>query len=224
LFLWPMLIPMILLFFYCMRYKRDVLLEIGSITAAMILIVLLYWPLLTSNFLLSYTYTGVKILLFIVLPLIVFLLINRNFTSLRCSIYGIQKKGMKKSIVWCIIFLPFMLIVTALIQYVYGITWSADLVAGVISFFEAFTEEFFFRGILFIFLIQKTNMKIASVTSFMSFTLMHPQNLTTIFILGTIVQGILTLEIARRSQNIIGSWVLHGSNRFFTLVLLPLLM
>jgi hypothetical protein len=53
---------------------------------------------------------------------------------------------------------------------------------------------------------------------------MHPQNLTNIFIIGTIVQGILTIEIARRSQNIIGSWLLHGSNRFFELVIIPLLM
>jgi hypothetical protein len=67
-------------------------------------------------------------------------------------------------------------------------------------------------------------MKIAYVTSFASFVLMHPQNLATIFIIGMIIQGCLTLEITRRSNNILGAWMLHGSNRFFELVLLPLLM
>lgn len=91
------------------------------------------------------------------------------------------------------------------------------------SFVEAFTEEFFFRGILFVLLTQKTNVKIAYITSLTSFTLMHPQNLMTFFLISTLMQGILTVEIARKSQNILGAWLLHGSNRFFQLVLLPLI-
>jgi membrane protease YdiL (CAAX protease family) len=117
-----------------------------------------------------------------------------------------------------------MLVTTGLIQYFQGVSWSVELVAGSISFFEAFTEEFFFRGILFVFLLQKTTMKIAYATSLASFTLMHPQNLTTIFIIGILLQGILTLEITQRSKNILGTWLLHGSNRFFELVFLPLLI
>jgi membrane protease YdiL (CAAX protease family) len=134
------------------------------------------------------------------------------------------KQGLKKSFFWFLLFLPIMLVVTGCIQFFIGVTWNSNIEAGTISFFEAFTEEFFFRGILFIFLLQKTNMKIAYVTSLASFILIHPQNLTNLFIVGTIIQGFVTLEIARRSQNIIGSWMLHGSNRFFELVLLPLLM
>jgi membrane protease YdiL (CAAX protease family) len=136
----------------------------------------------------------------------------------------VTKQGLRKSLFWFLLFLPIMFIVSGLIQYFNGATWSADPVAGTISFFEAFTEEFFFRGILFIFLLQKTNMKIAYVTSLACFILVHPQNLTTLFIVGTIIQGIVTLEIARRSQNIIGSWMLHGSNRFFELAILPLFL
>jgi len=30
------------------------------------------------------------------------------------------------------------------------------------------------------------------------------------------------MEIARRSENIIGAWFLHGINRFFTIAVLPL--
>ncbi|MCK4332984.1 MAG: CPBP family intramembrane metalloprotease [Thermoplasmatales archaeon] len=95
---------------------------------------------------------------------------------------------------------------------------------GIISFFEAFTEEFFFRGILFIFLLNRTNLKIAYITSLASFVLVHPQHLTTIFLVATIVQGILTIEICRRSDNLTGTWLLHGINRFFIIAIVPLLL
>jgi hypothetical protein len=60
------------------------------------------------------------------------------------------------------------------------------------------------------------------MVSMASVTVIHSQNLTTLFIVGIIIQGIVTLEIARRLQNIIGSWIIHGSNQFFVLVFLPL--
>jgi membrane protease YdiL (CAAX protease family) len=224
LFLWPMLIPMLLPLFFCIKFKKETLFEIVTIALVMMLIVLLYWPLITSNIFSTYTYVGVKILLFVILPLVIFLLIKRNTSPLHIAAYGITKEGVKKSIVWFILLLPIMLIITGLIQYYLGMDSIAELIPGVVSFFEAFTEEFFFRGILFMFLLQKSTMKIAYVTSLASFTLMHPQNLETIFIIGTIIQGILTLEITRRSHNILGAWMLHGSNRFFELVLLPWLM
>jgi membrane protease YdiL (CAAX protease family) len=224
LFLWPMLIPMIIPLIYYVKYKREALIEIGIITLTMVLIVVLYWPLLTSNLALTYTYPAVKVLLFVLLPLTLFLVIKRDTSPLHGALYGVTKQGLKKSFFWFLLFLPIMLVVTGCIQFFIGVTWNSNIGAGTISFFEAFTEEFFFRGILFIFLLQKTNMKIAYVTSLASFILIHPQNLTNLFIVGTIIQGFVTLEIARRSQNIIGSWMLHGSNRFFELVLLPLLM
>jgi membrane protease YdiL (CAAX protease family) len=224
LFLWPMLIPMLIPLFFCIKFKKETFFEIVAITLVMVLIMLLYWPLVTSDIFSTYTYVGVKIILFLILPLVMFILIKRNTSPLHIAAYGIKKEGAKKSIVWFVLLLPMMLMTTGLIQYYQGVGWNADLIPGVISFFEAFTEEFFFRGILFIFLLQKSNMKIAYVTSLASFTLMHPQNLATIYIIGTIIQGILTLEIARRSKNILGAWMLHGSNRFFELVLLPLLM
>jgi membrane protease YdiL (CAAX protease family) len=224
LFLWPMVIPMIIPLIYCVKYKRKALTEIGIITLAMVLIVVLYWPLLTSNLAFTHTYPVVKLLLFLLLPLALFLVIKHDTSPLHGAFYGVTKQGIRKSLFWFLLFLPIMLVVSGLIQYFIGATWGADPVAGIISFFEAFTEEFFFRGILFIFLLQKTNMKIAYVTSLACFILVHPQNLTSLFIVGTIIQGIVTLEIARRSQNIIGSWMLHGSNRFFELAILPLFL
>lgn len=222
LFLWPMLVPMILPLIYCARYKRETFVEIGMISITMVLIVFLYWPLMTSNIFSTYTYIVVKILLFVVLPICIFILIKRNISPLNFRAYGVKKEGLKKSLVWCGILLPIMLVTTAVIQFYNGVSWNIELIAGAMSFFEAFTEEFFFRGILFIIVVQKTTLKVAYATSLMSFLLTHPQNLTTILIIGTLLQGFLTLEIARRSQNIVGAWLLHGSNRFFQLVFIPL--
>jgi len=84
-----------------------------------------------------------------------FLAIKRDTSPLHGTLYGVTKQGLKKSFFWFILFLPIMLVVAGLIQYFHGVTWSADPIAGAISFFEAFTEEFFFRGILFIFNCRK---------------------------------------------------------------------
>ena len=223
LFLWPMLVPMIAPLFYCFKYKKESLAEIGTITASMFLVVVLYWPLQSSNFLSTQTYTAVKFLLFVVLPVLCLLILKRNKSPLKLKQFGIKKEGTKKSLWLCILFLPIMLGVTIVIQYVNGVTLDVDLLTGTISFFEAFTEEFFFRGILFIFLLNRTNLKIAYFTSLASFVLVHPQHLTTIFLIATIVQGILTIEICRRSDNLIGAWLLHGINRFFIIAIFPFL-
>lgn len=222
-FLWTMLVPMIIPLFYCFMYKKESLVELVTISLTMTLIVIFYWPLLSSNFLSNQTYFAVKILLFVIIPILALFILKRGKSSLNLGEYGIKKEGLTKSIFSCFLFLPIMLVVTFLIQYSNGITGDADLLSGSISFFEAFTEEFFFRGILFIFILSKTNIKIAYVTSLTSFVLMHPQHFNQIFIIGTIVQGILTIEISRRSGNIVGAWLLHGANRFFILVIIPVL-
>jgi len=108
-------------------------------------------------------------------------------------------------------------------KYMIGGTLDGNFSLGVVSFAESFTEEFFFRGILFLFLMSKTNLKIAYVTSLASFVLMHPQNFANPFIISTIVQGFLTIEICRRSKNLVGAWVIHGTNRFFSIAIMPFL-
>lgn len=219
-FLWPMLVPMTLPLYYCFKYKKDAVIDVGIITLSMVLIVILYVPLLESNFLSTQTYTAVKILLFIILPLISLFFINQNKSNFTLDQFGITFEGIKTSVYYCVLFLPIMLGVTILLAYYYGGMVYVDILGGTISFFEAFTEEFLFRGILFIYLLKRTNIKIAYITSIASFILGHPQHFGSIYLLGTIVQGILTIEICRRSNNIIGAWLLHGINRFFILVLL----
>ena len=223
LFLWPMLIPMIIPIFYCIKFKRESLANIGVIIGVMFLIVILYWPLLTTNYFGNYTYITVKFFLFVLLPILGLQIVKSNKNALDLNRYGLKLQGLKKSTWLFVLFLPIMLGVTIAIQLINGVKIDFNLSFGTIMFFEAFSEEFFFRGILFIFLLSKTNLQVAYITSLASFVLMHPQNLTTFFIIGTIIQGILTIEICRRSENLIGAWLLHGTNRFFTIAIIPLL-
>jgi len=223
-----MLISMVLPLAYAVKYKRDSLIEIGVITFTMIFIVVAYWPLIlglnsTSNIV-------TKFLLFVFVPL-VFLFITwkiRNKQKKKKQEYsfkqfGITEEGFEKSLKLGFLFLPIMLMVTFIAKYMIGGTLDGNFSLGVVSFAESFTEEFFFRGILFLFLMSRTNLKIAYVTSLASFVLMHPQNFTNPFIISTIVQGFLTIEICRRSKNLVGAWVLHGTNRFFSIVIIPFL-
>jgi membrane protease YdiL (CAAX protease family) len=222
-FLWPMLIPLFIPLVYALRYKKNALLEVALISLIMVLIVIFYWPLTivlsTSSNIIT------KFSLFIVLPLIVLYISWRllnNKEDFTFDMFGITNTGIEKSLKLGFLFIPLMLFVTFIAKYLIGGVSEPYFSLGVISFIESFTEEFFFRGLLFLFLASKIDLKIAYITSLLSFILMHPQNLTNPFIISTIVQGILTLEICRRSKNLAGAWVLHGTNRFFSIVILPL--
>jgi len=223
-----MLIPMVLPLAYVVKYKRESLIEIGVVTFTMIFIVVAYWPLTVG--LNSTSNIVTKFLLFVFVPL-AFLCITwkiRNKQKKKkqeCSFkqFGIAGEGFEKSLKLGFLFLPIMLIVTFIAKYMIGGTLDGNFSLGVVSFAESFTEEFFFRGILFLFLMSKTNLKIAYVTSLASFVLMHPQNFANPFIISTIVQGFLTIEICRRSKNLVGAWVIHGTNRFFSIAIMPFL-
>ncbi|MBU0497900.1 MAG: CPBP family intramembrane metalloprotease [Candidatus Thermoplasmatota archaeon] len=219
-----MLIPLILPIVYCIRWKKQSLPSLGIITLTMILIVILYWPLLQTTILGNHTYIIVKTLLFIILPLLLLIGIEYKKKKLTLSDLGIAKHGWHQSILSALIFLPLMLLATFSIYIITNTHITSDLFYGIESFFEAFTEEFFFRGILFLFLAKKTTLKIAYLTSLTCFILSHPQHITSLYLLTTTIQGILTLEICRRSKNLFGAWILHGTNRFFTIVILPLII
>jgi len=227
--LWPMLIPMIIPLLYGIKYKRESLLEIIIITLIMIGIVIAYWPL-TVGFNSSANIIT-KFLLFVLVPLLFLYLTfkirnkkRKEKLDFQFSQFGITSIGIEKSLKLGFLFLPLMLFVTFLAKYMMGGVFNPNFPLGVVSFVESFTEEFFFRGILFLFLMSKTNLKIAYITSLLSFILMHPQNFTNPFIISTIVQGLITIEICRRTRNLAGAWIVHGTNRFFSIVLYPLLM
>jgi len=223
-FLWPMVLSMIFPILYSLKYKKEFLKPIFIITFSMFLIIILYWPLVSSNLFSQYTYIVSKFFIFVLLPAILLLITLKDKIPIFFQKLGLTNKGLKNSLMWCSLFIPIMLIVTLIIQFYNGVHFDSNLFLGSISFFESFTEEFFFRGILFIYLLAHTNLKVAYITSLASFVLMHPQHITTLFIIPTIIQGILTIEICRRSKNMIGAWILHGVNRFFIIVIIPLIL
>jgi len=221
-FLWPFLLPLIALFIYCVWRKRSALQISGLILLSGICIVGVYWPLISMDFF-PFNYIIIKFLLFVFVPILLLkILLKKQFRDILIS-NGLQKKGMKNSVFLFLIFLPIMLIFSGALVYLSGNSVQGALDAGVISFFESFTEEFYFRGLLFLVLIAYIDVRVAYVVSITSFVLVHPQHLTSFFILSTIVQGILTLEIVRRSNNLVGAWLLHGANRIFLLLILPFL-
>lgn len=225
--LWPMLLPLVIPIVYCVKYKRRSLTQVLAITLAMLLIVGL-WPVYSSGTLGYSTgaYVATKILLFIVLPIIVLLILKRDKSPVDLRQYGVKKEGLRKSLWLCLLFLPVMLAADYIVWVSTNPVSHSDFSYGTIMFLEAFNEEFLFRGILFIFLLGLTNTKVAYVTSFLCFVLMHQQYYMHGLDIGlfiVFVQALLTIEIARRSGNIAGSWILHGLNRFSTIAIFPLM-
>ena len=227
-FLWPMLPPLIIPFIYCMKYKRGSLAEVLVITLVMLLIVGL-WPVYGSGTLGYSTgvYVATKALLFIVLPIVALTILKRDKkSSIDLRQYGVKREGLRKSLWLCLVFLPIMLAANYIVWISTNPTFPSDFSNGTIMFFEASTEEFLFRGVLFILLLGLTDLKVAYSTSFLCFVLMHQQYYMhglDIGLLVVLVQALLTIEIARRSGNIAGSWVLHGLNRYFTMAIFPLM-
>jgi len=219
-----MILPMILPFVYTLFHKKKALEEIVIITFLILFIIIAYWPLTlgfrsTANII-------TKFILFVFLPFIILFVYEwrkKNYMNI-FEKFGISNKGIEFSFKLGLLLIPIMLLVTFIILILTtNINTIINLELGITSFIESFTEEFFFRGILFLYLMSKTNQKIAYITSLSSFILMHPQNFSNLFIISTVVQGFLTTEISRRSKNLTGSWVLHGTNRFFSIVILPLI-
>ena len=219
-----MILPLTLPIIYSILYKKKSLNEILIITFSIILIIIGYWPLTlgfksTANII-------PKFILFVFLPFILLYIYERGKHNNK-NIFeriGITNKGIERSFKLGLILIPVMLLVTYItLPIAASINANIDIGLGITSFIESFTEEFFFRGVLFIYLMTKTNIRIAYITSLSSFILMHPQNFSNIFIISTIAQGLLTTEICRKTKNLAGSWVLHGTNRFFTIIILPLL-
>ena len=213
---------MILPIVYIALYKRQYIVEIILITLTMIFAVIAYWPL-TTGFRTTANILP-KFILFVFIPYIILFVywkLKKNSEN-HFKLLGLTNKNLERSFKLGLALIPLMILITFLAKYMIGLsTMEPYLEVGVVSFIESFTEEFFFRGILFLLLMMRTNFTVAYITSLSSFILMHPQNLADLFIISTIAQGILTLEICRRTKNLAGAWVLHGTNRFFSIIILP---
>jgi membrane protease YdiL (CAAX protease family) len=222
-FLWPMLIPILIPIIYCWKWKKESLKHLWPILLSMILIVILYEPLVWDLDFPVLGYIFWKFVLFVFIPLGIFIWYWKGKNSEKpFEVFGVKKEGMKKSLFFCALFIPLMLATDTIVSYLLGRTSPpSDLSYSGIMFFESFTEEFFFRGILFLYLWKVTDVRVAYVTSIMSFVLVHPQYFWGLGMVSVIVQGVLTAVIVHKSKNLTGAWVLHGVNRVFSLSILP---
>lgn len=154
-------------------------------------------------------YALLKFLLFIILPMAALYYIERWPVREMLINAGIRKKGLGKSVVCGLSAAGVTVMITLLVATPVGL----DLAWAVVMFLESMTEEFYFRGVLLLYLARRTGMKVAYATSVISFIIVHPQNFSSLFILSTAAQGILLAAIAGKTKNIIGPWVSHGLNR-----------
>jgi len=163
----------------------------------------------------AFGYTLAKFILFALLPLITVFRIERWDLKSIFSNLGIRSKGLRKSVSYGIL----AAIVTIAVTVLVATPSQFDLAYRTIMFFEAFTEEFFFRGFLFLYLMRKTDPKIAYATSILGFILIHPQHFLSPFLVSTITQAILLTAVADKTKNITGPWISHGLNRFFPVLI-----
>lgn len=179
--------------------------------------VVVFYPLTTflANLEPVFGYAAGKVILFVLFPVATILYVERWNLKDIFSNLGIRKRGLRKSLIYGLL----AAIVTIAITVLVATSSQFDLTYRIIMFFEAFTEEFFFRGFLFLYLLRKTSRKIAYVTSILGFVLIHPQHFLSFFLISTITQGILLTVVADRTKNVIGPWVSHGLNRFFPVLI-----
>jgi membrane protease YdiL (CAAX protease family) len=195
-----LLIPLI----YSLIWKRSELRNLSILFLTGVLIVFLY-PI-TSIL----PYVIGKFIIFVLLPMLALFYIERWNLREILSKTGIYKLNLQRSILYGLA----ATIVTITITILVSTTTSFDLLFRTIMFFEAFTEEFLFRGVLLLYLTKKTNLRVAYLTSILGFILIHPQHFTSLFIFSTASQAILLAIVAHKTQNIIGPWISHGLNRF----------
>lgn len=221
----PMLIALIIPVVYAFLRKKNELKNVLIIIGASVGAILLY-PLvsLLSGNIPYIGYTIGKFIIFVFIPLLAVYYIERwDFKKIFKNL-GIRKENISKSIIYGI--LVALLTISGFIIGVFlnFITIQAfDFVFSSIMFVEAFTEEFFFRGFLFLYLMRKTNLKVAFITSVLAFLLAHPQHFVAYMLIPTILQGTLLTIVTYKTKNIIGPWISHGMNRFFAVLISGLL-
>jgi membrane protease YdiL (CAAX protease family) len=177
-----------------------------------------------------YFYFFAKAILFLLPGLIIIRLRKYKLRD-----FGITKEGLKLSLL-----LGFgILIITTLTNAILFIqnpemtlAWSSQFVSpsnlimiwSIPLFFDAFNEEFLFRGIFFFFAYKNTeNLPLAYIVSMMVAFAWHPE-FTLFRIIPIFVQGTLLCYLLYKSKNIHGAWISHGINRTSGSVVAQLLM
>lgn len=206
-----LLIPVLVIpVVYSVFRKKESLRDVFTLTVFLVFMVLIYpFLFVFVNIGGNLSYLVSKIILFVALPLAGILWIERWSTWDVLRKIGVRKENLWRSLLYGI----GALVVTVLIGTLVITTRQVDAAWEIIMFFEAFTEEFLFRGVLLLYLAKKTNIKIAYVTSILGFVIIHPQHFSSLFIFSTIAQAVLLAIVSVKTKNIIGPWVSHGLNR-----------
>jgi len=227
---------MIILFFFSLVYNKKLFRLISSVLLSSILIVFVFVPLMPIilQFFEYHDSTGYAIWRLIrfgysfgfwaVLPIIIFRIICEEKKYYSLPTYGVQRENLFKSVK--LFLLCSLIIVPAdIASFVFdsGFLLSPETpLIGSITFLDTFNEEFFFRGILFIVLLNNWDLRIAYIMSVSCFVLAHPRYLP--FSSGLIfvtIMAVLASEICRRSKNITGAWLLHGTHNTLLYAVLP---
>jgi membrane protease YdiL (CAAX protease family) len=207
----PLLIALLIPLLYSLKKRKEVRSVVLIALCSVILVVL--YPLVSflGGVIPLFGYSVGKIVLFVLLPVITVLYIERWKIKDIFSNLGVRRKNLPRSIYYGLL----AAVVTVIITILVSTSIQFDAAFRTIMFFEAFTEEFFFRGFLFLYLVKKTSLKVGYATSILGFVLIHPQHFTSLFLVSTIAQAVLLTVIADKTKNIIGPWVSHGANRLF---------
>lgn len=208
----PMLFAMLIPIAFCLKCKNENLKKIVILSVFLVLVVLLY-PLVDyfSEIADDAGYFVGKSILFTIIPLIAIVYLEKSKTKEILIQLGVRKENLLTSVLLGL----GALIITLFI--VLSITWGNEGITSlswnIIMFFEAFNEEFLFRGVLLLYLLSITDIRVAYITSVLAFLLAHPQHFNSTFIIPTALQGILLGLVAYKTKNIIGAWISHGLNR-----------
>lgn len=208
-----MLLALLIPLLYCLKWKKESLQKVVAISICCILIVIGYRitgdlaKIIEPN--LGY-FVG-KMILFTIIPLITILYLERCTIKTALTEVGLKKEKLVMSIIMGLGVLVITVILTVIIWW--GQIEPTSAYWDVIMFFEAFNEEFLFRGFLLLYLWEITDLKVAYATSVLAFILAHPQHLTSVSLIIVVAQGILLGIVTYKTKNIIGSWISHGLNR-----------
>jgi membrane protease YdiL (CAAX protease family) len=209
-----MLLALLIPIVYCIKWKKTNLLKVAIIFMCCFFIVILYAMTTYLGHIIEPTlgYFLGKVILFTLLPFVTILYLERGKIKTTFMEVGITKEKLLPSILLGLGALLVTIIITLLI-YGWGRAESPSICWDAIMFFDAFNEEFLFRGALLLYLWKLTDLKIAYATSVLAFILAHPQYFTSLYLIHVATQGILLGIVTYKTKNLIGPWISHGLNR-----------
>jgi membrane protease YdiL (CAAX protease family) len=208
-----MLLALLIPIIYSLKWKRENFRKVAIIFICCVLIVIGYRITVDFGKIVEPTlgYFIGKFILFTLLPLIAILFLEKCELKTALLQTGVKKENLSISILLGL----GVLIITAILTLIvwWGKIEQASLYWYVLMFFEAFNEEFLFRGVLLLYISKIANLKVGYSTSVLAFILAHPQHLTALSLLIVATQGILLGAVTYKTKNLIGPWISHGLNR-----------